>query len=46
MLADDTLLDDHAKKWRADKKEINDRREYEAARAATAADHVARMQTE
>jgi hypothetical protein len=45
MFADETLLDEHAKKWLADKKkEINDRREYEAARAA--ADHAARMQAE
>ena len=42
MLADETLLDEHAKKWLADKKmEINDRRKCEAARAA-----VARMQLE
>ena len=42
MLVDETLLDEHAKKWLVDKKmEINDRRKYEAARAA-----VARMQSE
>ena len=34
--ADESLLDKHAKKWFA-KKEINDCREYEAARVATAA---------
>jgi hypothetical protein len=48
MLTDETLLDEHAKKWLADKKkEINDRREYEAARAAAArmqAEEAARMQ--
>jgi hypothetical protein len=47
MLVDETILDEHAKKWLADKKkEINDRREYEAAREAAAADHAARMQAE
>ena len=43
MLADKTLLGGHTKKWPVDKKkEINDRREYDAARAP--ADHAARMQ--
>lgn len=49
MLADETLLDEHAKKWLAHKKkEINDHREYEAARAAAAAaaDHAVRTQAE
>jgi hypothetical protein len=39
MLADETLLDEHAKKWLADKKEINDRSEYKAARAAAEMEH-------
>ena len=44
---DETILDEHAKKWLADKKkEINDRREYEVARATAAADHAARMREE
>jgi hypothetical protein len=47
MLADETLLDEHAKKWLADKKkEINDRRDYEAAAARMQAEEVARMQAE
>ena len=42
MLADETLLDEHVKKLLANKKkEINDHREYEAARAV-----AARMQAE
>ena len=37
MLTDETLYDKHSKKWLVDKKmEINNRRKYEAARAATA----------
>lgn len=44
MLTDESLLDEHAKKWLVGmKKEINERREYEAARAAMAAE---RMQAE
>ena len=43
MLTDETLLDEHVKKLLANKKkEINEHREYEAARAA-AVEHVARM---
>ena len=42
MLADETLYDEHSKKWLVDKKmEINDHRKYEVARAA-----AARMQSE
>ena len=41
MLTDETLLDEYAKKWLADKKEINNHRDYETARAA-----AARMQAE
>ncbi|KAE8787624.1 putative LRR receptor-like serine/threonine-protein kinase [Hordeum vulgare] len=48
MLAEDTLLNEHAKKWLAEKKkETNERGEYEAMRAAvTSAKHVARMHAE
>lgn len=42
MLADESLLNEHVKKWLVDKKmKINDCRKYEAARAA-----AARMQAE
>ena len=50
ILADETVLDEHAKKWLAEKKkkmeEINDCRALEAAREAAAADQIARMQAE
>nr|XP_020194376.1 chromatin-remodeling ATPase INO80-like [Aegilops tauschii subsp. strangulata] len=50
MLADETLYDEHSKKWLVDKKmEINDRKKYEAARAAAArmqAEEAAQMQVE
>ena len=49
-MTDETLSDEHAKKWLVDKKmEINDRRKYEATRAAAArmqAEEAARMQAE
>ncbi|KAE8795102.1 hypothetical protein D1007_30044 [Hordeum vulgare] len=34
LLVDESTLDEYAKKWLAEKKEINDRRALEAARAA------------
>ena len=48
MLADETLLDEHAKKWLVGiKKEINEGREHEAARVAMATEEgEARMQAE
>ena len=47
MLADESLFDEHAKKWLVGMKEINDHRDYEAARAAmVAAKHATRMQAE
>ncbi|KAE8779065.1 homeobox protein hox1a [Hordeum vulgare] len=47
MLADETLLNEHAKKWFAEKKkEINDHMAQEVARATAAVDHVARMHAE
>ena len=50
MLADDTLYDEHVKKWLTDKKmEINDRKTYVAAKAAATqmqAEEAARMQAE
>ena len=55
MSADKSLFDEHAKKWLVEKKkEINERREYEAARAVVAAaehgtrqvEHAARIQAE
>ena len=40
-------MDEQAKKWIADKKEINKHRDYEVARAAmVAAEHAARIQAE
>ena len=45
MLVDESLLDEHAKKWLVGmKKEINERSEYEAAMATAEAE--ARMQAE
>ncbi|KAE8785382.1 putative oxidoreductase [Hordeum vulgare] len=47
MLADESVLDEHAKKCLAEKnKEINDRRAPEAAMAVAAADRAAGMQAE
>ena len=48
MLTDESLLDEHAKKWLVGmKKEINECREYEAVRAAMATvEQEARMQVE
>ena len=49
MLGDESTLDEHAKKWLVDtKKEINDRRSLEVAKAATAAaaEQAAMMQAE
>ena len=49
MLADESSLDEHAKKWLLEKKQqINNCRAMEAARAASvaAAEHAAMMQAE
>ena len=50
MLAGETLYDEHAKKWLVDEKmEINGRRKYEAAKAATTrtrAEKAVRMRAE
>ncbi|KAE8817973.1 hypothetical protein D1007_04331 [Hordeum vulgare] len=44
MLVDGTHLDAHAKKWVAEKKEINDRRAHEAATTAATVEDATRMQ--
>ncbi|KAE8775868.1 hypothetical protein D1007_51583 [Hordeum vulgare] len=47
MLTDETFLDEHAKKWLAEKKkEIHDHRTLDAARAAVAAEQATRMHAE
>ena len=50
MLADETLYDEHSKRWLVDKKmKINDRRKYKAACEAAAqmqAEQDARMDSE